>query len=103
MNTTKTGTTYHLGLPKQVMEVLEVHAASLRGARKRSDLLFPSKRAGIMSRSVLDKPFTKVSKEIGLPFSLTPRGMRRTYQDLGRELGVEKNVRKAIRGATDAR
>jgi site-specific recombinase XerD len=102
MNTTKTGTTYRLGLPKEVMAVLTAHVASLHGVRKRSDLLFPSKRAGIMSRSALDKPFASVSDAIGLPFTLTPRGMRRTYQDLGRELGVERNVRKAICGhATD--
>lgn len=98
MNTTKTGTTYRLGLPREVMTVLEAHVEALRGKRRRGDLLFPSKRGGLMSRSALDKPFAAVSKAIGLPFDLTPRGMRRTYQDLGRAVGIEKNVRRAVCG-----
>jgi integrase len=55
-----------------------------------------------MSRSALDKPFASVSKAVGLKFNFTPRGMRRTYQDLGRNQGIEKNVRKVVCGhATD--
>lgn len=101
MNTTKTDLCYRLGLPEDVMASLEAHRAALRGKRKRSDLLFPSKRGGLMSRSALDKPFAAVSDALKLPFTLTPRGMRRTYQDLGRLAGIEKQVRKAICGHED--
>jgi integrase len=102
MNTTKTDLRYRLGLPRAVMAELERHARSLKGRRRESELLFPSKRAGLMSRSALDKPFRAVSRAIGLPFAFSPRGMRRTYQDLGRAAGIEKDVRKAICGhATD--
>lgn len=102
MNTTKTNLTYKLGLPPEVMLELRGHASRLRGSRARSELLFPSKRGGLMSRSALDKPFRAISKTIRLPFTLTPRGMRRTYQDVGRAQGIEKNVRKAVCGhATD--
>ena len=98
MNTTKTANVYKLGLPPTVMRELKAHVDALKGRRKECDLLFPSKRAGLMSRSALDKPFIAVSRAIKLPFVLTPRGMRRTYQDLGRALKVEKDVRKAICG-----
>jgi hypothetical protein len=102
MNTTKTNLTYKLGLPPEVMAELRLHASKLRGSRARSDLLFPSKVGGLMSRSALDKPFRRISKVIGLGFTFTPRGMRRTYQDVGRAQGIEKNVRKAVCGhATD--
>lgn len=98
MNTTKTSIRYRLGLPPEVMVVLQAHVKAMKGTRKRSDLLFPSKRAGFMSRSALDKPFAAVSKAIRLPFTLTPRGMRRTFQDLARGAGVSKDLRKAICG-----
>jgi len=98
MNTTKTELRYRLGLPREVIDVLWDHALELTGKRAESELLFPSKRGGFMSRSALDKPFAAVSKAIGLPFTLTPRGMRRTYQDLARKAGVEKQVRKAVCG-----
>lgn len=101
MNTTKTNNCYRLGLPPDVMTELETHRVLLRGKRKRSDLLFPSKRGRLMSRSALDKPFAVVSKAIGLPFTLTPRGMRRTYQDLARLAGIDKEVKKAICGHED--
>lgn len=102
MNTTKTGIAYKLGLPEAVMEVLRWHVERLTGRRSQTDLLFPSKRGGFMSRSALDKPFAAVSTAIGLRFTLSPRGMRRTFQDLARDAGVEKNVRKAVCGhATD--
>jgi site-specific recombinase XerD len=102
MNTTKTGHTYRLALPPAAMRELKAHVGRLKGRRRESDLLFPSKRAGLMSRSALDKPFAAVGRALKLPFPFTPRGMRRTYQDLGRAQGIEKNIRKAICGhATD--
>jgi integrase len=95
-----------LGLAPEVVAILQAHASSLRGRRAESDLLFPSKRGGFMSRSALDKPFAVVSKAIGLAFTdadgnprgLSPRGMRRTFQDLARLSGVEKQVRQAVCG-----
>lgn len=102
METTKTGIRYRIGLPDAVMKVLEWHVAELRRHRAESDLLFPSLLGGFMSRSALDKPFAAVSATIGLPFGLSPRGMRRTFQDLARGAGVEREMRKAICGhATD--
>lgn len=65
---------------------------------RQSDLLFPSVTGGFRSRSALDKPFDEVSKAINLEFNFTPRGMRRTYQDLARAAGVHDVVTRAISG-----
>ena len=103
MRTTKTGINYAVGLPDAVMRVLHWHVNRLTRKRLESDLLFPALHGGFMSRSALDKPFARVSREVGLRFVLTPRGMRRTFQDLCKAVGVAKETRKAICGhATDA-
>src|SRR5262249_35147697 len=67
------------------------------------ELLFPAVTGGFRARAVLDKPFDEVGKEIGLKFNFTPRGMRRTYQDLARAAGIHDAVTRAISGhATSA-
>jgi integrase len=65
---------------------------------RESELLFPSVTGGFRARSVLDKPFDEVSKAIGLKFNFTPRGMRRTYQDLCRAAGIHDAVTRVISG-----
>lgn len=89
--------------------VLQSHVGSLTGARKGSPLLFPPLRAyseeasGYMSRSALDKPLDEICKKAKIKRNLTPRFMRRTYQDLCRVSGVSTTVQKAMSGhATDA-
>jgi hypothetical protein len=54
--------------------------------------------AGFRSRSCLDKPFADVAKAIKLAYRFTPRGMRRTYQDLARAAGIHDAVTRAISG-----
>lgn len=105
MNTTKTDNRYRLGLPPEVMAELAAHVERLHGARARpSELLFPSRgtRSGatpsFIARSCLDRPFVRISKAIGLPFRFTPRGLRRTFQDLGRAQRLEPKLRMAICG-----
>jgi integrase len=63
-----------------------------------SDLLFPNEKGGFRARSVLDKPFKGVAKEIALTKHLTPRGMRRTFQDLARAAQVADLVTRSISG-----
>jgi hypothetical protein len=53
---------------------------------------------GMLSRSSLDAPFEWTSNTVKLGFTLTPRGMRRSYQDLCRAAGVEDDVQKFICG-----
>lgn len=63
-----------------------------------SDLLFPSVVGGFRARACLDKPFKAVIEAIELGYNFTPRGMRRTYQDLARAAGIHDVVTRAISG-----
>lgn len=107
---TKTGTRERVYLPEAAMAALREHVAMLetdKGKRaekmQASDLLFPSVRGGMRSPSCLDKPFAAVARAIGLPFELTPRAMRRTFNDLARAAEVHDVVARSITGhATEA-
>jgi integrase len=104
MNTTKTKRHQRLSLPDELMEILRWHVAQLpEGPMQDSDLLFPSTVGGFLSRSALDKPFRAVAKAMGLEKRVTPRAMRRTFQDLARAAEVSDVVTRAVSGhATEA-
>lgn len=105
MPCTKTGTTQRLTVPKELIDVLKWHAdTQLRpGPQQESALLFPAETGGFRSRSVLDKPFRDVARAIGLKKkTITPRAMRRSFQDLARTAAVADVVTRSISGhATD--
>lgn len=73
-------------------------------AMRASDLLFPSaptrwsKGGGFRSRSCLDKPFAEVAKLLELGYDVSPRAMRRTFQDLARAGKVADVTTRAISG-----
>jgi hypothetical protein len=69
------------------MDVLRWHVdTQLRpGPQRESELLFRSEVGGYRSPSSLDKPFAAVAKAIGLRKRVTPRAMRRSFQN--REAG----------------
>jgi integrase len=73
-------------------------------AMQASELLFPSaptrwsKGGGFRSRSCLDKPFAEVAKLLELGYDVSPRAMRRTFQDLARAAKVHDVVTRAISG-----
>lgn len=100
MNTTKTGQRQRIALPKDLIDILRWHVDSLpdEGPMKESDLLFPSEVGGFRAPSVLDKPFRVVAKAIGLRKRVTPRAMRRTFQDLARAAEVRDLVTRSISG-----
>lgn len=104
METTKTDLHQRIALPTELLEVLRWHVDTmlLRKAMRMSELLFPSVTGGFRSRSCLDKPFDNVTTAVELPFRFTPRGMRRTYQDLSRAAGVHDAVTRAISGHATA-
>ncbi len=63
-----------------------------------SSLLFPSLTGGFRARNVLDKPFRRVRDAIDLPYLITAKGMRRTFQDLTRAARVDDVVTRSISG-----
>lgn len=92
---TKTGKDLVLNLPQEVMDILKQHMTDYTG---NSELLFPSTIGGIRSRSALDKPFAAIAAAMKLKFHLSPRGMRRSFQDLAREAQIESLVTRSISG-----
>lgn len=86
-------------LPPALMRVLRVHVAALPlGPMKDSPFLFPSTTGGMRSRSSLDKPFRAVVKALGWNLKLTPKCMRRTFNDLARRAKVHDIVLRSISG-----
>ncbi len=99
MGKTKTGLRQKLSLPAELVDVLRWHVARLpAGKQTESELLFPSVKGSFRARSVLDKPFAAVVKAIALTKRLSPRGMRRTFQDLARAANVTDLVTRSISG-----
>ena len=52
-------------------------------------MLFPSVTGQFRAPTVLNKPFAHVSREMGLGYEFTQRGMRRTFNDLACAAKVE--------------
>lgn len=102
---TKTKRDQNIALPKAVLDVLKWHVETQMTTwqMRESDLLFPTADGGFRSRSCLDKPFAKVTAVCKITKRITPRALRRTFQDVSRQARVEGVVAKAISGhATDA-
>jgi integrase len=100
MDTTKTKLRQRISVPPEVMEVLAEHARTQLTTPEQveSDLLFPAPDGSFLTEHCLRKPFAKVGALIGLEMSFTPRGLRRTFNDLARAAKVESLVTKSISG-----
>lgn len=100
MNTTKQRRRYRIDLPPEVMEVLRWHVRTQLTTPERevSDLLFPAVTGGFRCVTALCKPFREVGRELKLGFTFTPRGMRRTFNDLARTAKIENIVTRSISG-----
>jgi site-specific recombinase XerD len=96
---TKNSTRFRITLPPDVMAVLRWHADHLPSGRMQgSDLLFPSESGGFRSPTVLDKPFKDICQHLSLGKKVTPKAMRRTFQDLARQAAVDGLVQRSICG-----
>jgi len=82
------------------MDVLRWHVATqlTTPEQKASELLFPAEDGRFRSVSFLKKAFATVGHLVGLNKKLTPKGMRRTFNDLMRLAKVEAIVTKSISG-----
>lgn len=100
METTKTGLRQRICIPPELVAVLTWHADTQLPTpeQQASDLLFPRADGGLRSESSLKKAFTEASRLAKLDKKFTPRGMRRTFNDMARQAGVESLVTKSISG-----
>jgi integrase len=100
MKTTKTGVRQRITVPAALMTVLRWHVDTqlITPEQKASELLFPADDGTFRSECFLTKSFEAVGGLIGLKKNFTPRGMRRTFNDLARLANVETIVTKSISG-----
>ena len=100
MKTTKTGLRQRITVPSEVMDVLRWHTQTqlLTPEQRESDLLFPAEDGGFRSDRFLTKAFAAAGQLTGVKKKFTPRGMRRTFNDLARLANVEAVVTKSISG-----
>ncbi|HEY4187794.1 MAG TPA: hypothetical protein VGP07_22150 [Polyangia bacterium] len=95
----RTGRRLRIPLPAELMEILQHHVDTLRaGPMLESELLFPSLSGGYRAPSCLDGPIQQIARAAKIQKALTPRFMRRTFQDLGRAASVHDFVVRAISG-----
>ncbi|MCX5746627.1 MAG: hypothetical protein NT062_29470, partial [Proteobacteria bacterium] len=118
MHGTKNGRDVAVRLAPQVVGVLRWHvdrleAENVKRARRfpdnaaamdASDLLFPADPngrnhgGGFRDTSGLRDAFADVGKAINLPYRVTPRALRRSFQDLTRAAAVSDVVARAVCG-----
>jgi integrase len=100
LNSTKQRTRYGIEVPPEVMQILRWHVETQIGTPEQQDseLLFPAVTGGFRAVTALVKPFRGVAKAMKLGFNFTPRGMRRTFNDLARTACIEAVVTRSISG-----
>lgn len=97
---TKTKKDVGAWLPTSLLDILRRHVGDLCGHRAESDLLFPgfTGTAPYVCKWVLRKPLANICEKAGIKKHITPRFMRRTYNDLCRKAKVSDTVARAMSG-----
>jgi hypothetical protein len=99
MNTTKTGLRQKIALPSELMEILRWHVDNLpEGPMQESDLLFPGRDGGFAGCASLASIYRRLTPKLAMKKRITPRAMRRTFQDLARAAEVRDVVTRAVSG-----
>ena len=88
-------------LSAEVAATLQERRDGMKGFASAGNLLFPSEKGGFVTPSCLDKPFRRIAEAAKIKKLITPRGMRRTAQDLSRLAGVNDLVTRAVSGHSD--
>lgn len=98
-NRTKTKAKLKIPLPPDLMSILREHVDALPWKlTKKYDLLFPPTHGSYQSASVLAKPIVEIAEAAKIKKHLSPKFMRRTFQDLCRAANVHDFVARAISG-----
>lgn len=96
----KAGLRQRIHAPPELLTVLRWHVDTqlLTEEQADSELLFPRDDGLPRSESSLKKAFATVGRLVGLRKTFTPRGMRRTFNDLARQASVVATVTRSISG-----
>ncbi|MBU1431977.1 site-specific integrase, partial [Myxococcota bacterium] len=99
---TKTDEPREVALSTEGRHVLRLHfSAQVEACRLASDLIFPSSTGGYRLPESLHKPLRALSKDLQLPVSVGPLILRRTFNTLMLENGVDHVVLRAMMGHSD--
>jgi integrase len=100
MEMTKTNHDQVIKIPDFVVSVLRWHVDKQLITRdmERSELLFPSEVGTFRRNSTLAKPFKAMTEALGLSKQISPKAMRRSFQDAMREAEVANVVVRSISG-----
>lgn len=87
-------------LPDFVMQVLRWHVDKQLVTRgmERSELLFPAETGGFRHNSALARTVRMIARQMGLKKRISPKAMRRSFQDAMREAQVADVVVRSISG-----
>jgi hypothetical protein len=100
MDRTKTDVDLEIAVPPLLLEVLTWHVETQLTTPEQhaSELLFAREDGGVRDDKVLRDPFLAVEKALRLRKHITPRAMRRSFQDLARTAEVRDVVTRSISG-----
>jgi integrase len=103
--TTKQRESYPITLPESLLDDLRWHVETqlAPGPQRDSIYLFANENGEPRQSQVLTKPFEEVSAAIGLPYTLSLRGMRRTFNWMMETAGVDAKVTRSITGHKTAK
>ncbi len=101
VDTRKTDDEIEFPLLPEMAEVLRWHRRRLieqQSPGLGKGLVFPSKLGGYSFASRFSKPLESVRKELGIPYRLTSKVMRRTFNNLLRKAAVDRLVLRSLTG-----
>ena len=95
---TKTNRDLKIRLPQPIVDTLRRHVEGLTGAAAASDLLFPGRDGRFMNDFGHRRIVKVIAERAQIDKHITPRAMRRTYNDLIGRTGARAKVVKSISG-----
>ena len=101
VDTRKTDDEIEFPLLPEMAEVLRWHRRRLieqQAPGLGKGLVFPSKLGGYSFASRFSKPLESVRKELEIPYRLTSKVMRRTFNNLLRKAAVDREVLRSLTG-----
>lgn len=98
MDGTKTGEDLEIELPPWLADVLRWHIDRQEGAQRDSELLFPAGDGELLDKSCLYRRFAMLAHVAKIEKHLTPRALRRSYQDLQRAAKTPDVITRSISG-----
>ena len=105
VNSTKTGTVRSVPLVPEVAAVIREHRVTLAAQGfgvGESDWVFPDKGGGLLPRCSLRHPMERALRRAKISKRVTPHGLRRTFNNLARQVAGDIVTRSITGHVTEA-